>query len=248
VKWTPKVPSLRQAAFFFRGLLFLGRRYQCPCCGWRLRGFIAKGSVLEPAPDGFCPRCNAKARHRRDWLYLRDHTELFRKPTRLIEIGPRWAFARRFQMMPNVSYTGVDVSPRGPEVTEIADVTALPMSEGSFDAALCIHVLEHVTDDRTALSELFRVLRPGGWAIMTVPLDLDGTTIEDPSITDPEERARLFGERGHVRAYGTDFIHRLRTAGFDVTMDPASALCADDRRYFGLRMDENVFHCQKPGA
>ncbi|HEX6143395.1 MAG TPA: class I SAM-dependent methyltransferase [Geminicoccaceae bacterium] len=210
-----------------------------------MRAFTVKRGFLRSSTDGYCPRCNAKARHRRDWLYLRDRTDLLKGPVKLLEVGPRWAFARRFQTMPGVEYVGLDLVRRGPEVTTLGDVTALPMPDASFDAVLCIHVLEHVADDRGAISEIHRVLRPGGFAIITVPIRLDRPTHEDPSITAPEERARAFGERGHVRSYGKDFADRLRVAGFEVRLDPASGVSSAVRRRFGLRGDENIFHCRK---
>lgn len=238
--------GLRSLGFLLRGLLFVGRRYQCPCCEWRLRAFTAKRAILRPTADGYCPRCNAKARHRRDWLYLQNNTNLFSEPVKLLEVGPRWAFARRFQRMPNIEYVGLDLVRRGLEVTAIGDVTALSMPSGSFDAVICIHVLEHIEDDRSALAEMYRVLKPGGWAIITVPIRLHHLTYEDPAITAPEDRARAFGERGHVRRYGTDFLDRLISAGFDVRLHRASEIRADVQQRCGLRRDENIFHCHKP--
>ncbi len=111
-----------------------------------------------------------------------------------------------------------------------------------------MHVLEHVKNDRDAISELFRVLKPGAWAIVSVPLLLDEVTREDPAVTSPEDRKRLFGEASHVRYYGTDFIDRLRAAGFEVRLDPGRSVSADARAQFGLRDDENIFHCTKPHA
>ena len=71
----------------------------------------------------------------------------------------------------------------------------------SFDVLFCSHVLEHVRDDRKAMSEMFRVLKPGGWAVIQVPIATH-RTIEDPSITDPRERERLYCQSDHVRLYG----------------------------------------------
>lgn len=119
------------------------------------------------------------------------------------------------------------------------------MAAGSFDAALCIHVLEHVEDDRHAMAELHRVLRPGGWALVSVPIRLDRPTHEDPAITDPAERQAVFGERSHVRFYGADLADRLREVGFEVELDLASDIPDDVRKRHGLRMDENLFRCRK---
>ena len=228
-----------------RGLLLLGNRFQCPCCGWRLRAFVEKHGILRTSESGYCPRCNAKARHRRIWLYLEAHTEVLSAQIQLLEVAPWWAFARRFQTMSSVDYIGLDLQRTGTQVTTIGDVIALPIQAEMIDVVLCIHVLEHVDDDRQAIAELYRALRPGGVAIVSVPLRLDQPTHEDPSVQDPDERTRLFGEPGHVRYYGKDFIERLRQPGFKVHMDPAHELPAEMRRRFGLRTDENIFHCVK---
>jgi SAM-dependent methyltransferase len=107
--------------------------------------------------------------------------------------------------------------------------------------------LEHIEDDRQAMRELFRVLKPGGWAIVSVPLKLDGLTYEDPTVTDPEDRLRAFGERSHVRLYGLDLEDRLREVGFAVRLDWASEIPLETRRRFGLRDDENLLLCRKSG-
>ena len=241
-----QLAALRKAAFFVRGVLFLGRRYQCPCCGWRVRAFAAERRMLRKSETGYCPRCNAKARHRRIWLYLRQNTTLFSKSVRLLEVAPWWAFARRFNRMPNIVYVGLDLQRAGPQVTVLGDAVSLPIHSDCLDAAICIHVLEHLEDDRRAIAELFRVLRPGGWAIITVPLRLDQPTHEDPAIRESADRARVFGEPGHVRFYGMDLIDRIREGGFDVTLDLAERIPPGTSRRFGLRDDENIFHCHKP--
>ena len=81
--------------------------------------------------------------------------------------------------------------------------------------------LEHVADDMRALSEMKRVLRPGGWAILQIPFfyPLRETTYEDRSITDPTEREIAFGQDDHVRMYGKDYGDRLANAGFEVLAD-----------------------------
>lgn len=245
VERRPWFRRLTRAALLARGLLGLGRRFRCPCCGWTLRGFVRRRGVWPSSLDGYCPRCDAKARHRRDWLYLERQTDLLTAPLALLEVAPWWALSRRLRAMANIHYVSVDLM-RRPEVTTVGDVAALPFRSGAFDALICIHVLEHVENDRGAMAELFRVLRPGGWALVTVPVHLDRATYEDPSITDPDERARAFGERGHVRAYGRDLVDRLRSAGFEVELDPAGAIPERAIRRHGLRRDEHVFRCRRP--
>jgi SAM-dependent methyltransferase len=105
------------------------------------------------------------------------------------------------------------------------DVTDLSeFADDTFDAVICNHVLEHVPDDRAALRELRRVLKPGGWGILLIPSLEDGaaTTDEVLSVVDPRERLARFGQADHVRKYGWDYLDRLREAGFEVTVeDPA---------------------------
>jgi hypothetical protein len=96
------------------------------------------------------------------------------------------------------------------------------------------------------MAELFRVVRPGGFALVSVPIRLDRETHEDPTITDPAERQAVFGERSHVRYYGADLADRLRAAGFEVELDLASDLREDACERHGLRRDENLFTCRKP--
>jgi SAM-dependent methyltransferase len=242
----PRRAWIWRIVFVLRGIVYAGRRYQCPCCNWSFRAFTDQPGVLSTTTDGYCPRCNAKARHRRIWLYLESHTDLASRQTRLLEIAPWWAFARRFQKMSNIEYTSLDLESRGPHVTDIGDASDMPFESGSYDTVMCVHVLEHVVNDRDPISEMYRVLKPGGWALVTVPLNLDGPTVEDPSITDPIERERLFGEPSHVRFYGLDIRDRLEQVGFRTALDLGAEIPVTTRIRFGLRDDENIFTCAKP--
>ena len=128
------------------------------------------------------------------------------------------------------------------------DVTDIHYPENSFDVIICNHVLEHIPDDRKAMNELFRVLKPGGQAILQVPISLTlEKTFEDSTIITPEEREKVFGQKDHVRIYGSDYIKRLKAAGFKVKeykwtedsnlADPQNRLC--------LNEDEVVYYCEK---
>lgn len=103
-----------------------------------------------------------------------------------------------------------------------ADITDLPFPDDRWDVIVCSHVLEHVNDDSSALKELRRVLAPGGRVVFIVPRRLGAATDEDPSVTDPKERTRRFGQADHVRIYGDDLEQRISAAGFDI-MEPLSA-------------------------
>ncbi|MEA2347614.1 MAG: hypothetical protein QOG62_1401 [Thermoleophilaceae bacterium] len=196
-------------------LAYRGNRVGCPCCGGRWRRFMPSWN----RPNAICPGCAAQERHRALWLFLEArHSELFTHPMSLLHFAPEPVFRRRLKAVPTLRYTTADLS--SPEADEHFDITSIPHPDGSFDAIICSHVLEHVEDDRRALRELHRILAPAGWAIVMVPVDREREqTYEDPAIGDPADRKREFWQEDHVRLYGRDFPDRLREAGFTVTLD-----------------------------
>lgn len=127
------------------------------------------------------------------------------------------------------------------------DVHEIPFDDNTFDVLFCNHVLEHVNDDKKALSEIFRVLKKGGWAILQIPLfyPLPEQTIEDPSIEDPKERERLFGQDDHVRKYGLDYKDRLAVAGFKIRENYINKLPEEEIYKFGLDKREILFVVEK---
>jgi len=105
------------------------------------------------------------------------------------------------------------------------DLTNIPFIDNSFDSIICNHVLEHIQDDKIAIKELFRVLKPNGWAIIQVPIEPNREkTLEDTSAISPTEREKIFGQSDHVRRYGHDFRERLEQAGFEFN----EILCAKE--------------------
>ena len=116
--------------------------------------------------------------------------------------------------MKNLDYTTADLISPWADIK--FDVHDIPYDENSFDVIICNHVLEHVLNDKLAISELFRVLKKGGTLIAQVPLDLNlKATFEDPSIIDKAERKKVFGQYDHVRIYGKDYFDLLDSAGFE---------------------------------
>ena len=119
------------------------------------------------------------------------------------------------------------------------DVQQIPLADDSVDVILCNHLLEHVADDRKALCELYRILKPGGWGILLSPVEADyEQTFEDDTITDPDERTRIFGQYDHRRIYGADYTDRLRAAGFEAAdIDYAASFTDAERKLYALPAD-----------
>jgi SAM-dependent methyltransferase len=128
------------------------------------------------------------------------------------------------------------------------DLVDVDQPDDLFDVIICNHVLEHVPDDRRAMSELYRVLKPGGFAILQVPISfVIERTIEDPSISEPAERARLFGQPDHVRLYGADYPDRLGEAGFQVEVFQTSRAFAGEAEELEINPAENIYIGRKAG-
>ena len=181
-------------------------------------------------------------------LYLEQKTNLFTDDLRLLHFAPESVLQKLFRAMPNLDYIGVDID--SPLAQIRLDITKIPFRDGAVDVILCSHVLEHVMDDRAAMGELFRVLKPGGWAILQVPMELSrAQTYEDSRIVSPEERQRAFGRYNHVRIYGRDYKDRLRQAGFAVKVDDfAQRLGPKLIRRYGLQGEENIYFSTKPAV
>lgn len=194
-----------------RKAIFRGDQYYCPLCRASYSKFLSMGTP--PKPNARCPGCGSLERHRLLWVgmdYLQTQGVLG-KGGRLLHMAPEGCLMK--ELRKNYEYVSVDMY--ASEVQAKADITALCFSDKYFDAIICNHVLEHVPDDRKAISELYRVLKHGGWGSIQVPIKAE-RTLEDTSVTDPVERERLYGQSDHVRQYGEDFRGRLQEAGFDV--------------------------------
>jgi SAM-dependent methyltransferase len=185
-------------------------------------------------------------RHRALVLLLRDRYGLSERSARVLHVGPGASVSRWLEERRQLDYVSGDIDSPLAEVR--MDATDMPFEDESFDFAICVHVLEHVLDDRKAMSEFFRVLKPGGEAVFQVPPSDLETTREDPAVIDPHERERLFGQYDHVRLCGADYPARIAEAGFAVSrVDYAAELEESVRRRNGLRAGEPFDLCVKPG-
>jgi SAM-dependent methyltransferase len=215
-----------------------GDAVECPVCGSTFSQFMWGWNRA----GAICWSCGAAERHRALWLYLQNKRPL-ENAKDVLHFSAEYPLAVRLREQIGPGYRTSEFEPGKADLA--IDITAIDLPPESLDAIICSHVLEHVPDDALAMRELHRVLRPGGTAIVMVPLDHSrATTYEDPSITDPEERREKFWQHDHVRLYAPDIADRLRAAGFEVTStSPAETAGPELTRRYALRQEDVVFTC-----
>ena len=227
-------------------VFYIGKKVECPVCQKKFRKFLPYGRKARS--NALCPNCLSLERHRLMYLFLKDKTNFFEEKLKVLHVAPEICFIDRFEAMPNLDYITADIE--SPLAKVKMDIHDIPFEDNSFEVAFCNHVMEHVEDDHRAMTELHRILKPGGWAIIQIPLfhPLPEKTYEDKSITSPKEREKAFGQDDHVRLYGNDYPDRLRNAGFDVTVDKfQDKLEKEVFEKYALPSDEPIFFCRKPG-
>lgn len=210
-------PILIRMSYLIRPVLVLwlkGNKYTDPIDGKSFRKFLPYG--YENQRDNvLSPSTLSLERHRLLWLYLKNETDFFSAPKKVLHFAPEQAFYKRFRNQKNLDYTTTDLN--SPLADVKADICNLPFKDEEFDVIFCNHVLEHIPDDTKAMQELYRILKKGGMGIFQIPQDLSREkTFEDNSITDRKERAKIFGQYDHVRIYGRDYFDKLRSVGFRV--------------------------------
>ncbi|HEX5220148.1 MAG TPA: methyltransferase domain-containing protein [Verrucomicrobiae bacterium] len=209
----------------------------CPACEDRVPGF-------SPLPDFYfqqleehgsdlhvtqfetinsnayqCTHCGATDRDRLYALYLGDRlprSEVQQTDFHLLDIAPSATLSRHIKRKYSIRYRTADLFQKG--VDDRVDITSMTCyRDSSFDAFICSHVLEHVDNDRKAMGELFRVLKPGGWGIAMVPISTVLKGISEHPVKTAAERWKYFGQGDHVRLYSREgFVQRLQDAGFSV--------------------------------
>jgi SAM-dependent methyltransferase len=226
-------------AFFLRGEI-----YTDPIDGNSFRKFLPYG-YEKVRENVLSPSTLSLERHRLFWLYLTNETEFFTKNLKVLHFAPEQAFHKRFKKMKNLEYTTTDLN--SPIATVKADICDLPFEDNTYDFIICNHVLEHIPDDTKAMQELYRVLAPGGIAILQVPYEANrNTTFEDDTITDPKERAKIFGQYDHVRVYGMDYFEKLTEIGFKVeALNYTANLSEEEINKYRLAKGELLPVCKK---
>jgi len=230
-------PSLRKIYSVF----FSGIKYECPVCGFHARKFLS----VHNGESKLCPHCGSIERKRLLWLYLKNEIKIQEKENlKVLHFSPSMALFRKMNKINNIEYYSTDFS--NPLIKNNFDITSLPFSETYFDLIICYHIFEHVTDDKKAMNELYRVLNAGGILLAQVPYS-ENETLDDASITSPADRKKRFGQEDHVRYYGrSDFKAHLMKSGFQVDeKNYASEIGIKKSELFQLNKSEIIFCCTK---
>lgn len=211
------------------------KKYFCPVCNSDIEKFLPMSwSFLKNLDDNCCIHsifaaetfnmikyscsiCSATDRDRLYSLYINERFANLDQSQRysFIEFAPR--LSKKINSYPFINYCSADLHMK--DVDNIVDITNLSIyKDNTFDIFLCSHVLEHVSNDKLAVKELYRILKPGGWGILMAPILLTlEHTYEDASITTEAGRWKHFGQHDHVRLYAkNDYVNLLENCGFKV--------------------------------
>ena len=214
----------------------------------RQPGVVAALAMVGSNVDQFeCPACGAHDRERHAWLYLQAAGVLeSARGGRVVHFAPERQLGPRLHALAG-HYTACDLFPSAAGVERV-DITAMPFADGTVDLLVANHVLEHVDDDRRALREIARVLRPGGCAVLQTPYSaMLANTWSDPGIATPRARLHAYGQEDHVRLYGRDIFERFASCGLASAVARHAELLPDiDAARAGVNADEPFFLFRRP--
>ncbi len=242
IEWSKQ--RARAIINFIFSIIYTGNGRYCPICEKNSRKFLSYGKQIK-REDAICTNCGSFERHRYVWIYFQKFTNLFNnKPKMILHVAPESCFVPPLKKAFGNDYITADLY--SPRADVKMDITDIQYPDNYFDVVYCSHVLEHVQDDKKAMREFHRVLKSDGWAMLLVPITTE-KTYEDPSIMDPEERLKAFGQRDHVRCYGLDYIDRLRESGFKVTIAKVEeTFNREERILMGLTdASGDIYFCTK---
>lgn len=233
----PKLGYLQRQVSKFRAAATGVTPRTCPICGFHGL-FQVFGNP--PRFDARCSGCSSLERHRLFALHIQ-RDGFFVLTHRVLHFAPKVQLTALILGLV-AHYETADLSDRR-ITTHQVNIEATGLPSGHYDRIICNHVLEHV-DDAKALAEMFRMLKPGGKAVLTTPI-VEGwaITYENPAIVTSADRQLHFGQADHVRIYGRDLRDRIRAAGFDLTETTA---VEPDVLTYGLMRGETLFIATKP--
>ena len=215
----------------------------CPVCDIELPTFIPGG--VNERENAICPKCGSLERNRAAYLFLKEQTNIFDEKIKMLHFAPERVLTEIFVNHDNIDYLPVDLNPNMHDVKEQMDIQDIKYADNTFDLIYCSHVLEHVPNDKQAMKELYRVLKPNGKAIIQIPLNLNyKETYEDPSIDTDMLRLKHYGQSDHFRHYGLDFQSKLVNVGSKDCKEYVESMDEKSIKRYGFKND-NVFYCTK---
>ena len=247
---------IRYETWRVRAVAHRGSRFTCPVCTWSFDTMLPvegrcsiRGEIVDlHTVNADCPRCGSGIRQRLAFAVLQQRTALDREPLDILHFAPDPGIYKALSHRPSVNYMAADLNPRRFVEALKLDITRIDLPGNHVDGVICIHVLEHIDDDRAAVAELFRIVRPGGWAIIAIPT-YGETTYEDVSL-DYAGRELWYGTGDHLRLNGTDFAAKLVGAGFTVDLidiDDVPGNFVDRSQHTPhTESDRYIFFCRKP--
>ena len=231
---------------FFAPYVLKGNNVECPVCEKKFKKFLPYGYNEYQRDNVLCPYDLTLERHRLMWVYLKTKSNFFSDKLKVMHIAPEQCFYKTFRNQKNLDYTTGDLE--SPLADLHFDLHNIPLEDNQYDVIFCNHVMEHVENDIQCMQELLRIMKPGGWGILQVPIDTTrDTTYEDPTITDPKEREKHFWQYDHVRLYGTNYPDVLRKAGFEVEeYDYTKELPPETYKRYRFQEGEMLYIVKKP--
>lgn len=197
-------------------IIFRGKKYTDPIDDSNYSKFLSYG-YKTVRKNALCPGTLSLERHRLLWLYLDKETNFLSSNLKVLHVAPEQVFYKKFKKLKNWEYFTFDLN--SPIADIKGDLISTNFKDEYFDLIICNHVLEHIEDDKSALDEMYRILKYNGISILQVPINVKReNTFEDLSIKSKIQREKYFGQYDHVREYGLDFKDRVEQAGFKVEM------------------------------
>ena len=177
--------------------------------------------------DNFCCMyCGAHDRERHLFMYF-DRLNLWSKmeDARILHFAPEYHLSHKISGQSPMQFIKADLHPGSEDVMEI-DATHIPYDDEFFDFLIANHILEHIPDYRLALSEFFRVLKPGGMAVLQTPFSkILKNNFEDANLATDELRLFFYGQEDHVRIFGgQELFQSIENAGFVLQLKKHDAL------------------------
>jgi predicted SAM-dependent methyltransferase len=175
---------------------------------------IDKFNSFNNRDNAQCPKCNSLERHRMIIYFFNRYKIQFNT---FLHFAPEKCLINIFKSLTNTYICG-DIDPKrynfpGVNIQKM-DMINIP-SINNLDGVFASHVLEHIIEDQLAINSIYASLITGGRFITMVPQRFSlKNTYEDKTIISEDERKKHFGQKDHVRWYGSDFSTRLKKAGF----------------------------------